>query len=340
MANPEHVDIVEQGAKAIAKWRKQHPRDCLDLIGAELFGGKMGGIDLVGADLSRADLSVAKIYETDLTRASLRQADLSAANIIGADLTKADLSGAMLYGTHFFAVDLIKADLTAAHCYETVFADCNLHQARGLETVVHEDASSIGIDTVITSFRATGNKLMPELETFFRGAGVPSELLSVLPGILKKVRYCTCFISYGEPDKEFAERLRNDLVSKGTSCWFYRKDAIPGPPVWKLIKEKLKEFDKMLLVCSAESLTQAGVLKEIEEQVDEDWEKIVPVCLDNVWRKDNFLIERAGRDLKPFIIERTHADFSSTIPYDEALEKLLKGLEIKQVKRKKQRKQS
>ena len=37
MANPEHVDIVKQGRKAIIKWRKNHRKGRLELDGADQF---------------------------------------------------------------------------------------------------------------------------------------------------------------------------------------------------------------------------------------------------------------------------------------------------------------
>ena len=50
MANPEHVELVKQGAKAIDAWRVENPKTVLDMSNA----------DLRGADLGNADLSNAK----------------------------------------------------------------------------------------------------------------------------------------------------------------------------------------------------------------------------------------------------------------------------------------
>jgi hypothetical protein len=36
MANPEHVQLVKQGAEAIHRWRKEHPDIKLDLREADL----------------------------------------------------------------------------------------------------------------------------------------------------------------------------------------------------------------------------------------------------------------------------------------------------------------
>ena len=390
MANPEHVELVKQGAEAIARWQKQHPGEHLDLSranfhranlaraklskanlsGANLFEADLSWADLSGANLNEANLVGATLSRVNLRGAALIKAKLLVARIIGADLSEADLSGAdltgadlvmtnlrvanlnkadlsvanlsrakltetNLFGANLNGADLSMANLTAAQCLNTVFADCNLHQARGLEVLVHQEPSSIGIDTMIASFRAAGNRLTPELEIFFRGAGVPRELLAALPGILAKVRYCTCFICYGEPDKEFAERLCKDLKARGVYCWLYSMDAVPGEKTWKEIGQRRREADKMVVLCSAQALVRDGVLKEIEEQIDEGPDKMVPVSLDELWKAHRFPVMRGDRDLKPFLLERNYADFSGAMPYDEALERLIKGLERKQRKKRK-----
>lgn len=63
----------------------------------------------------------------------------------------------------------------------------------------------------------------------------------------------------------------------------------------------------------------------IEEQVGEDPHKMVPISLDDLWREPGFKVIRGTGDLKPFLLERNHADFGN-LPYEEAMERLLKGL--------------
>lgn len=344
MANPEHVALVKQGAEAIAQWRKEHHGERLDLSWANLLRA-----NLIRADLSEADLSWANLFGADLGGANLSLANLFGANLFGADLNGAnliranlsqanlsrafllwpDLSGADLSGANLSRANLIEANLTQARCNLTTFAMCNLHEALGLESVVHDGPSSIGVDTVIASFRGAGNRLTPELETFFLGAGVPKELLDQLPRIVAEVRYGDCFICYGEPDRAFATKLRNDLVARGVSCWLYAADAIPGERTWREIGHKRREAAKMVVLCSAKALVRDGVLKEIEEQIDEEPDKMVPVSLDNLWKERGFRVMRGNRDLKPFLSDdRNYADFAN-LPYEQAVERLLKGLELK-----------
>jgi len=154
-------------------------------------------------------------------------------------------------------------------------------------------------------------------------------LLTALPGIVAKVRYCTAFVCYGGPDSGFAERLKNDLQLRGVSCWLYPVDSTPGEKTWREIGQKRREAEKMIVICSAEALVRDGMLKEIEEQIDDDPDKMVPISLDDLWKEDGFPVMRGQLDLKPFLLERNYADFSDPSKYEESLRRLLKGLERK-----------
>ena len=81
----------------------------------------------------------------------------------------------------------------------------------------------------------------------------------------------------------------------------------------------------MIVVCSAKSLIRDGVLKEIEEQIDEDPEKIIPISLDDLWKSNGFRVERGSRDLKPFLLDPNYADFSNSA-YSKPFKKLLSSL--------------
>jgi hypothetical protein len=85
----------------------------------------------------------------------------------------------------------------------------------------------------------------------------------------------------------------------------------------------------MIVICSVETLTQDGALQEIEDQVNEDPEKLVPISLDDVWQKPGFKVFRGARDLKPYLLERTYSDFAN-LTEDVALGKLLEGLKVVQ----------
>ncbi|MBI2322065.1 MAG: toll/interleukin-1 receptor domain-containing protein [Chloroflexi bacterium] len=354
MANPEHVAVVRQGAAAIARWHEQHPREGLDLREADLREASLWRADLAGADLTGATLTLANFrganlsevtfIGTDLrwsyvkwsgfTRGAPAQADLGEATLrrvllTGADLSGANLSEANLRGAHFTATDLRGANLRGACLSRALFAattlgDVDLSDVVGLATVSHLAPSTIGVDTLIASFRGAGNRLTPELTTFFRAAGVPEELLDALPRILAEVKYYICFISYGQPDVAFARKLSEDLKARGVTCWLYELDKTPGERTWREIVEKRRSHEKMLVLCSLKALFRDAVKKEIEEQIDEDPDKIIPISLDDEWRRHDFEVRRGqGPDLRPRLLELNYLDFADPSRYDEQLAVLL-----------------
>jgi len=326
-----------------------------DLSGANLRGANLSAANLHEADLSGADLGAANLHEADLSGANLSAADLTwadfsiadlagvnlgAANLILADLSGANLAGANLIMANLSAANLSAANLSAANlgganlrqanlaganlanaqCKYTVFADVDLSETKGLETVVHRGPSTVGIDTI---FRSKGR--IPAV--FLRGCGVAENLIKVLPQILAEVRYYSSFIAYGEPDKDFAERLYKELSGRAISCWMYAMDQTPGRRTWQEIAEKRRTAERMIVLCSAAALVRDGVKKEIEEQMDEDPEKIIPISLDNLWTQPGFIVKRGERDLKPFLLERNYANFGGNNDFGQALDRLLRALE-------------
>jgi hypothetical protein len=369
MANPEHLEVARRGAAAIAVWQRRNPGASLDLGGADLSeanlleadlsiadlaGADLSGANLSGADLTWADLTGADVRRANLTDTNLTGADLTGAYLTGAYLTDANLTGADLTATHMTMAHLLRANLTEAnltkadlgganlsyaelaganldeaHLMGTSLGYADLSKAAGLGSVNHKGPSSIGVDTLILSFRGAGNRFTPDLEAFFLGAGVPKELLAELPRIVAEVKYYSCFVCYGQPDLDFATRLCDDLERRGVPCWLYALDATPGERTWGEIGRKRREADKMVVICSAKALIRPGVLKEIEEQIDEDPEKMVPISRDSLWREPGFRVMRGTNDLKLFLLAKNYADFSDESHYEESLQRLLKALRRK-----------
>jgi len=142
----------------------------------------------------------------------------------------------------------------------------------------------------------------------------------------REIMYFNCFISYGQPDLKFAKKLCADLQTKGVSCWLYDVDSMPGQRTSKEISAALSAAEKVVVLCSANSLVRDGILKEIEKLIDETPDKIVPISLDELWKHTGFKIIRGSRDLKPFLLDRNYADFASKRRYPENLDRLLMGL--------------
>ena len=83
MANPEHLEILMQGAEQWNRWRKEHPDLRPDL----------GGTHLPDATLTSSDLSHTKLVQAHLPNAHLSGTNLSEADLRGANLSRASQIG-------------------------------------------------------------------------------------------------------------------------------------------------------------------------------------------------------------------------------------------------------
>jgi uncharacterized protein YjbI with pentapeptide repeats len=372
MANPEHLTMLKQGVKAWNEWRLENPQirpdlsnsqlrelkcaeqtisnertavdfNDVNLFAKELYGANFGGASLSGAYLTRAYLATANFHNANLHHAYLRGANLTGANLVGADLSEADFLVAELYGANFggaslrgaylgaanfSAADLKDADLAGAYMNGTRVAACDLSNTKGLEAVVHGGPSSIGIDTLYISHGKIPDK-------FLRGAGVPDELIVYARSLVNKpFDYYSCFISHSEQDRAFAERLRTDLAGKSVRCYLFSKDAKWGETLWGEIDRGIKSHDKLVVVCSENSLQSPAVLREIERALQrEDREKknvLFPI------RLDDYIFEGWEHERKADVVKKVAGDFrdwENQDTYQEHFGRLLKDLRAEDSKK-------
>jgi hypothetical protein len=126
VARQDEADITESGKAEISKNKKVNLREMETRYST-------AGV------LYR---SAAELYRT--TSRSLRGADLGGAHLIETDLRGADLRGAYLYQANLYEVNLSEADLSGAIFGQTVLTNCTtLHEARGLEAVIHQEPSQL-----------------------------------------------------------------------------------------------------------------------------------------------------------------------------------------------------
>ena len=348
-ANPDQLLDLSgaslSGAELQHEWLENADLSNADLSGAALYEAHVPRANLTGANLEGANLVRLRAFETsfkaarfssaELTHANIQYSDLEDAKLIGAQLggadlgwgtlKNADLSGAKIRGTRLVSVDLSGTDISSASLGATVFSGIDFSDLVGLSACIHEGPSRVDIDSLIATFRGAGNKLTGELRDFFHAAGVPPAIIRELPRLVAEVTYYSAFISYGDPDKDFANRLYQDLLGRGVSCWLYEMDSTVGKRSWEEIGAERRNADKMVVLCSHRALVRDGMLKEIEEQIDEDPEKLIPISLDDDWKHSGFKVLRAGHDLKPFLLNRNYADFAN-LSYEAALERLSAGL--------------
>lgn len=129
MANDEHVEIVKQGAEAIAAWREAHSHLHLQLMDADLEDADLEDADLQGANLRRANLRRANLENAILKSANLRQANLRRANLQGADLQATYLVSADLREASCESANFENAFLSYIHLQGAYLHDADLQNA-------------------------------------------------------------------------------------------------------------------------------------------------------------------------------------------------------------------
>jgi hypothetical protein len=373
MANPEHLKILKQGVDVWNKWRIKNVLDILpDLSNSDLSflnltradlsftnlsesnlqesildHAYLGNANLAGANLNRASLEKANLYSANAIDANFEQAVLFGADFLHANfqnskfkkanlnfssfssslLEFADLRQTQMRNTLINYSRLVKTNFAGCTLDRTIFAECDLSEASGLEQVEHERSSTIGIDTI---YQSSGK--IPEV--FLRGCGVPEDFITYAKSLTTNpIEYYSCFISFTEKDDAFSERLYNDMQAKGIRCWRWKEDAKWGRTLRKEIDEAVRYYDKLVVICSKESLRAPAVLEEIERALDkEDMQKragdegevLFPITI------DRYIFDEWEHELKIRLMRKTIGNFydhgSDLGKYRKSVERLVRDL--------------
>ncbi len=349
MADEEHLKILKQGADVWNRWRADNPEIIPNLCGEVIISTDLKGVNLAnadlhgmiwitsdfnGADFSSANLRGVYINGSNFISANFRGANLSDARLTFTDLSESGLDGAHLERTYLKRVLISGTSLRNSHIAFTTFADMDLSEVEGLETVTHRAPSSIGIDTI---YKSQGK--IPYV--FLRGAGVPEEFIQYMPHLItgKAIQFYSCFISYSTSDQEFAERLHADLQSKGVRVWFAPEDIKGGRKLHEQIPEAIRLYDKLLLVLSENSMQSEWVKTEIyharQDEIRNNKRKLFPIGL-AVYKKISDWTAPYGRLAKDMAVEIQEyyiPDFSNWKDHDsykQAFDRLLRDLQAEE----------
>jgi hypothetical protein len=359
MADPKHVDILKQGVDAWNRWRDSHHylrpdlRE-VDLQGVDIRGAYLAEADLSRVDFSGRDMSGALLDDADFTEAKfndadLTKADLTRSNLFRADLVKANLEGAKLQaadfrqaylmganlksiymgGVDFTAAGLSHADFTGSTLNATIFGKNYLDDVIGLDSVIHNGPSIIGIETLYLS-----EGKIPE--AFLRACGVPNDFNTYMPSLtVRPIDFYSCFISYSHADKVFARRLYEALKGRGIRCWLDEHQLLPGDDILEQVDRAIRLWDKMLLCCSKDSLKSWWVDDEIAKAYEKEQtlmrdrgEKVfalIPLDLDGYLLSGEWKSGKASQ-----IRSRLAADFTGwetdDRKFEEQVERLVRAL--------------
>lgn len=266
----------------------------------------------------------------DFTGADLSKVDLSNRNMSGARFKNTILKGATLIDTIFHGANLNGANLAGAKMFDTVFRRVNLSAVRGLDKVIHHGPSTVGVDTLLRSRGQISQQFMEEI-------GCPKEsivpLLEWARRYKSKRNFESVFISFGGPDQAFAKRLSVRLEREGVETFFFPGSANFGDKLHRVMRDGVNEYDKVILICSKESLNRPGVINEIEETLARESREggaqiLIPIRLDNYVFSD---WAPAYPGLALAIRDRVIADFERTendeLKFEEQINRLIDVLD-------------
>lgn len=260
-----------------------------DLRGANLYGAEMSSATfieadlshatLIEADLSAAILSRAHLYQVDMSKADIREADLYEADLTEANLSHANLSGASMNRSVLNAADLIGSDLRGVDMSRAVVDSANfaeatfgattigavdLSKAKGLDTAIHDEPSTIGVDSLYQS-----RGIIPE--AFLRGCGMADNMITFVSSLVTSaIDYYNCFISYSLADEDFAKLLLDTLQGAGIRVWLAPDHIMPSQDESAALDRGIRYWDKVLF-CASEHSLRSDWWREFER--DETFQK-------------------------------------------------------------------
>lgn len=275
-----------------------HNLDFVDLRGANLTGSFLHNCRLIGANFENANLARASLCSTihadprmyhgaipftcfdeanlclaficdsyleatSFVRANLGFAYIGHCSLVGVDMSEANLQDADMHDTLFTRMVLKETVFTDSRWAGNTIADTDLSTAIGLEQTVHGGPTSIGVDSIIRSKGA-----IPPI--FLELCGIPAKRIIEMNDVNWSDDYYSCFISYSEVDGRFSQKLDADLRNAGIQCWRYREDARGGRSLIQQIDEAIRKHDKVILICSKDSLNSPAVLREVDRALEKE----------------------------------------------------------------------
>jgi len=123
----------------------------------------------------------------------------------------------------------------------------------------------------------------------------------------------SAFISYSSKDKDFAEKLANDLMEKKVGVWFDEWEIRVGDSLIEKIGREIRENDYLIVVLSPNSVASEWVKKELAEAMQREISEKRVVVLSVLYRQCQ---------LPPFLKDKRYADFATS--YESGFNELLR----------------
>lgn len=287
------------------------------------FSAKLLYANLLGADLGHADLRYSNLSGADFTNAILEGADLGGANLNEAYLYGADLSGA-----HLFSTTLVNTNLLDCKIGGTTFSFTDLSACLGLEWVQVGSPCSIDFQTL----RASRN--IPR--SFLLKIGLPELYLEYLPDFYSDaLSFYPAFLSHSWKNKDFARKLYEALIQKNVNVFFDEKKMKPGDGIYESLSKGIEYYDKMILVCSKESLSESWWVdreldrvlakeRQLQKERGERINLLIPITIDDFVYSWN---GAKAEEIRRYVIG-DFREWQDEMKFEKALNELVYALNV------------
>lgn len=298
--------------------RNANLRHC-NLEGCDFAGANLRGVDLTGANMRGTNL-----YNALFQRAKLDDADLTGANLVSAEFNDTSAANTTFRDARFGGTSIIATDLSTAI---------------GLGSTFHVQASAIDTSSLRLSCDGLAKQpayIRSDFLTFLSSIGMHDDIIDVVKTwIGQPIEFYSVFISHSSLDKDFARKLYRDLQAMGVKCWLDEHEILPGDQILESIDKGIKGHDRMILVCSKNSLgptTGWWVEEEIERALAKERELrrggerfgvLVPVTI------DDYVFSEWDSGFQSSVLEKNVGDFKNhqdSQEYAQTLDKLIKAL--------------
>jgi hypothetical protein len=310
-----------------SRWFNATFNDC-DFTGATWDGSTHLHTRAARSVFDRCGFFHSTLFDFFATACSFAYATWHDADIRGSAFTFCDFEAARLSHTTFESVSLADCNFSRARVGQLIFTDCRIPSL--IEGNYLQFDGGVTMDWITLCQNATAMRL----QQFLLRSGLPEVFAtysvdcarSLDPAMLFSLMRST-FISYGGPDEVFASRLRDALVQNGVRTFLFADDAVPGQPLHSVMREGVANHDRIIVICSKDSLDRRGVQNEIElalkrEARDGGASYVIPVILDDFifsWKPERWEYAQELRD-------RVVADFRQARSHDEAFRRAVSQL--------------
>jgi uncharacterized protein YjbI with pentapeptide repeats len=342
-----------------------------DLRRIKIKKTKITSIDLSKSNLHYSNISESEFKETSfdsshLNDITINNCDFSSVSFNGTDLSYSTIDSSRFNSSSFDNAGFFRSNFSEVIFNKSSFvnmsfsycsiSDCDLNKSNysnvsfvslnlipfitDKEKMIQDcsiDHKSIALTLNTMNIHPLELNPAPHLITFLEDCGmhtIPAmyaidSIRSLQPNQLDTLMKST-FISYGAPDEEFAQKLNKDLKNKGVTTFFFPENASFGEKVHSMMRG-LNKYDRIILICSEQSLNRNGLLYEIEKTLEREARDggesyLIPI------RLDNFVLDKWSPKLehmKEEVLSRVVADFTNKELYDQQFKRLLHALKNK-----------